>query len=1112
MSINLTDELLAKTKKSKIASAKQVFLEGDQENLQQIGDKTHQLEDAIKDITVTGGASTANAVSYNNSTSKLEAITAQGAIDKLAAKNATKAEKAEVTAELEKKFDKESILQESGDAEDKVMSQKATTTAIEVEKNRAEAAEQAIIFDVSSHNNGAVFESLSALLSSHNLSTLIPTSARHGGMSIRFIQSSDNKYVKYFLPKNEWSIDPNDWEKVNLEKEVNQLGQSDSMMFNRLSLGTQYESYYWGVINSAGIWVNIDSNHQYRLFPVKLGDTISLTAGDGIGNYAFLNSIPFPAEGKSADLVIGTVRINVAIKTTVTVTAPADGYLYVSYLYLNSSTAFTSIVINNIDVTKDWNYVVDKAAQVPILSSNISKVISELDDIGAFRMSQSGTPSGLLLETPLKKAGKVKITLDYSSGTYKGNFRAYNGETLLGTYNLSKGANDLTLPSNTNRTIWYIGTSSTAVNPSIVIHDKEGILFGYLSELGNAIQQRQTLADADAQAKALKQYVLRFNGDEGGGNPIDKIPAGTYEVAISVQSGTLAAKLNGYDTNETLVFSKTIEVTDSFGVPDCDHMKVSLVSGNTAIGIVIRFTSEGSVLFNDGIEHNVPPYVFTINNGLRIPVMIYQEGIDKKASDITVNGGVGMMFNPLQGTKKRILTIENKNSKQIFTVKQIAKTPTTNVGGVKLLCLGDSLTAGQCNNPLTNSYDAWRNWHSYMTYISLIHNKDNNCGVITQVGTKSHSVNFEYNKETFKSKTFYEAISGWSATDFLHHPFIIKVNVKSNDKFSLPEAWYLLGLATKTPYDAEGYNVEYEDWEGTDSQRKLLYTTPMGRYKIDHTEEIWKKIQVKDSTFHPSEDWAGSAQQKSDVDVWVLAKETNPENPFYSLAITREYTGSHIWTNDKAMSLALYLERYRTMDDSGNRLYFDANGSTTGMAGSGNIGYLADGTPTTFYLGTMVSNTMAYNVCKPTHVIVSLGTNGGGLPDEIANIEIILNMMLTWAGKTGYHIPRFDNGVFNSGRWRGVVPTEIKENMVNYETNKYFMDKYQGNINNSSLIQYIPAYATQCPYSSVLDTYAIDDLGNKTYCQSDADGHIGWLAQRDIGLQSYGWLLHTLNK
>ena len=130
MSINLTDELLAKTKKGKIASAKQVFLEGDKENLQQIGEKTHQLEDAFKGIAVSGGASTATAVSYNNETSGMTAVTAQVAIDELAAKNKTqdiiieaKADKSEVATELDKKFDKENIAQEFGDSKYKVVSQ-----------------------------------------------------------------------------------------------------------------------------------------------------------------------------------------------------------------------------------------------------------------------------------------------------------------------------------------------------------------------------------------------------------------------------------------------------------------------------------------------------------------------------------------------------------------------------------------------------------------------------------------------------------------------------------------------------------------------------------------------------------------------------------------------------------------------------------------------------------------------------------------------------------------------------------------------------------------------------------------------------------------------------
>lgn len=97
----------------------------------------------------------------------------------------------------------------------------ANAQAITDEKNRAMAAEQAIIFDVSAHNNGTVFESLPALLGNSNLDTLIPVSLRHGGMTIRFIQgseqSSDNKYVQYRLMTNAWSTTVTDWQGVDDE-------------------------------------------------------------------------------------------------------------------------------------------------------------------------------------------------------------------------------------------------------------------------------------------------------------------------------------------------------------------------------------------------------------------------------------------------------------------------------------------------------------------------------------------------------------------------------------------------------------------------------------------------------------------------------------------------------------------------------------------------------------------------------------------------------------------------------------------------------------------------------------------------------------------------------
>lgn len=127
-------------------------------------------------------------------------------------------DKTTMGTELDKKFDKESVAQESGEAEDKVMSQKATTAAVVDAITRAEAAEKAVkavIFDVSAYNNGAVFESLSALLSSSNLSTLIPTSVRHGGMTIRFVQSSDNKYVQYRLMSDTFNTIVANWERYN---------------------------------------------------------------------------------------------------------------------------------------------------------------------------------------------------------------------------------------------------------------------------------------------------------------------------------------------------------------------------------------------------------------------------------------------------------------------------------------------------------------------------------------------------------------------------------------------------------------------------------------------------------------------------------------------------------------------------------------------------------------------------------------------------------------------------------------------------------------------------------------------------------------------------------
>lgn len=257
MSINLTDEIEVKTKKGKLGAAKQIFLEGDTQtveneiqdinsrhndlnskhellsstvsehtnqiesnqnqitanksiqdaknasldaNMAKLNTRDDQITELVRGITATGGASVATTVTYDNTSSHLASATVQGAIDELQGS----------------KIDKTSILQELGNAEDKVMSQKAVSDELSKVDGKVDELEPEVIYDVTANNNGVTFGSLSALLSDENLSTLIPSTVRCGGMSIRFLNSSDNKYVQYMLLTTTFSTIESDWQEVNI--------------------------------------------------------------------------------------------------------------------------------------------------------------------------------------------------------------------------------------------------------------------------------------------------------------------------------------------------------------------------------------------------------------------------------------------------------------------------------------------------------------------------------------------------------------------------------------------------------------------------------------------------------------------------------------------------------------------------------------------------------------------------------------------------------------------------------------------------------------------------------------------------------------------------------
>lgn len=189
--INVTAPLHSATTKGKLGNANEIFTKNDEDNIQNVVDKTNkhlenldnrssQMEESIKNISVTGGASVAEAVTYDNTTSGLKAVNVKSAVDEL----------------QDSKLNKTSISQESGDSINKVMSQKAVSDELSGLSNKTQ------FYDCS--NDNATFESLEEAIKS------VPDTIKKGNITISFL-SKDNKLHKFVLDNKTWSDDTALW-------------------------------------------------------------------------------------------------------------------------------------------------------------------------------------------------------------------------------------------------------------------------------------------------------------------------------------------------------------------------------------------------------------------------------------------------------------------------------------------------------------------------------------------------------------------------------------------------------------------------------------------------------------------------------------------------------------------------------------------------------------------------------------------------------------------------------------------------------------------------------------------------------------------------------------
>lgn len=272
------------------------------------------------------------------------------------------------------------------------------SSAISEERDRAMAAEEANtqaivkrgIYDVSAQNNGAVFESLSALLNNANLSTLIPTSVRCGGMSIRFIQSvpnSDNKYVQFRLMTQNFTTDVTQWQGVDDEPTAGSSNLVESGgVYERLKniakksgSTDNYENKYYkdsftedGYCNALDQQWNVDSRYKSTPFIECSSDTVTsikakaLFGDDSAAGLVFYNS---------SKEVIGTVYNQIGgLMSEKTITEIPEGTKYVRCTEFNTPDAY--LYINEVfygELKEDIDSETERATEAEI---GLEKAIS----------------------------------------------------------------------------------------------------------------------------------------------------------------------------------------------------------------------------------------------------------------------------------------------------------------------------------------------------------------------------------------------------------------------------------------------------------------------------------------------------------------------------------------------------------------------------------------------------------------------------------------------------------------------------------------------------------------------------------------------------------------
>ncbi|WP_019767574.1 hypothetical protein [Acinetobacter pittii] len=232
------------------------------------------------------------------------------------------------------------------------------------------------------------------------------------------------------------------------------------------------------------------------------------------------------------------------------------------------------------------------------------------------------------------------------------------------------------------------------------------------------------------------------------------------------------------------------------------------------------------------------------------------------------------------------------------------------------------------------------------------------------------------------------------------------------------------------------------------------------------------------------------------------------------------FTNSKFLDSNNAFSFQNWLDKYRTCDDSGNRLYFNTSGATTGTAGTNNIGYLADGSVTSLKIGSLVSNTLSHDVYAPTHVFCFHASNATiGVSDYnlfISRVRAVFPNAVIGLGVphvAGTYFPSKYPNVYRPAIWQ----YDQTYNNRHVTTMQTLINNFWNSTQEANKVFVLPTFwvnPSVDAFSSITINNPYSDIVGAEETLTMAVGqrvdvHVGSKAQAAYAYQLYAWLKWT---